>query len=462
MKILAVTVSDRKFFPGTLAAVNSFLHYHDEDPRLDLDVVVVSSGEYNEALTQPQIDLLKRSGKVRVMLHSEFAQPDRVLGAWQLKAYSPHDLSKDGAYDLVLGFDSDLVFASNTTDVMEQCLADGKWRGGKDGAGVDYGIDYADYGFSVPAHNVPYMSSSCYFCPLTETNRAILADWANKTDHARYGPQAKKIYPGHGDQGVLNACIYATTGMRNVELLDNATWSQHWVYEEHVVEWDGTVLFNYSVKRPMRTLHCGGSDKFWAKGHSDKRRTTEGSQRWGYAHWLWMLAMGPVSDWSETDPALVIADESSHIYRDLLFYHQLIEAMAPRFKHNWERLLWRWIARTTETNGQHRMMTMCGTGSMDQYIQLVSRLPDRSLVVEAGSYHGGSVVTLAMAMVGRHHEIWSVESFTGNLDNTVDGWPLPQISTYLANIKHKWPFLNINVIQLPGQFAGGEKGTGPF
>lgn len=443
-KVLAITVSDKNFFAGTLAAVNSFLHYNP-----NTDVLVVSSGEYNAPITDHQRNLL-RHPRVKVKDHTDFAKPGRVLGAWQLKAYAPADSCDE--YDLIIGFDSDLLFCSNVNDIIDLAIETGKFHGGKDGGGITYGVNYEPYGIS-SSELAPYMSTSCYFCPTTEVNKKILYSWAEKTNTAKYGPQEEKVYEGHGDQGVLNACIFAETKSENVSLLPNDAWSQHWVYEDHVVEWDGNSLKNFSTGKTMRTLHCGGSDKFWAPKHSEKRSTTGGSQRWGYAHFLRFLFLGECSNW-EFDPSLAIPDNQHHLFTDLLYYHQLIEVMEPNFADLYfEKVNWKLLDRITKKLGLRRAMSLCGDSSMDKYIELAASLPDRSTIVEVGSFHGGSIVTLAAALAGRRHTIWSVESFTGNLDNTVDGHPLSHLKDFVDTVKTKVPFLNINTMQLPGQLA---------
>ena len=63
------------------------------------------------------------------------------------------------------------------------------------------------------------------------------------------------------------------------------------------------------------------------------------------------------------------------------------------------------------------------------------------------------MATLAAAFPNQGHTFWSVESFTGNLNNTVDGHNLPQLNDYTKNLKENIPFLNVNTMQLPGQFA---------
>ena len=446
-RILAYTVSDRNFFTGTLAAVNSFLYYNKE---LNADVIVANSGEYNEPLSEAQIEMLTKAG-AKVMPHTDFAKEGRVLGAWQLKAYGPADLADK--YDLIIGFDSDLVFCSNIADMVEESLSTGLIMGGRDEVGEPvYDERFVHYGIEPSPNKTSFMSTSCYFLPVTEVNQKILQLWSVRSDTAAYGPQKEKVYHGHGDQGVLNATIYAETRHVNVRLLDNHTLSQHWAFDKDVVQWNGECLWNFSSNGRMRTLHSVATDKFWTKKCSERRETTGGSQRWSYAHFLNMLFLaGPVWD---KDPAAVIPEDQRHLLPDLINYHQLIRVMEPDFRQLYEnKLQWSWLHRLCTSVDQHRMMLLCGYGSMDRYIELVKTLPDKSLIVEAGSYIGGSIVTLAAALLARGHTIWSAESFTGNLDNTVDGWPLPTLKKYVQNTKSNLPFLNINIAQLPGQFA---------
>ncbi len=448
MKALFLTISDRMFFPGTLAAVNSILRYHP-----DARIAVVSSGEFNQPLTQPQIDLLRKGG-VSVHPHDRFQKAGRVLGAWQLKAYAASDLSE--GQDLLIGFDSDLIFCSNVSDVMQQCLVDGKFRGGADGNGTFYGDDYQPYGFSTPVRNPVYMSASCYFCPLTPPNRAILEDWAEKSNQACYGPQKAKVYPGHGDQGVLNAVIFAHTRSTNVELLPNRRWSQHWRYESDVIGFDGEHFLNHSDGgQRMRTFHCGGSDKFWTAKHSQTRRGTGQNQRWPYALFLDHLFLGPLSRWA-FDPLQVIPNKFSHLFQDFVFYHQLVRRTHADFHQRWNSIGHHLVGRCCESSGIRRFMTLNGDNSMDQYTRLAKQLPDRCKIAEIGSFVGGSILTLAIALLHKNPTLYSIESFMGNNDGKMDGGNLPTLAEYLRNIKEKFPFLNIHSIQLPSHLACDE------
>lgn len=447
MAPLFITVSDRRFFPGTLAAVNSLLTYHPE-----ADIAVVSSGQFNEPLTGPQTDLLRSAG-ISVCLHSDFERLGRVLGAWQLKAYAVCDLGRER--DIGVLFDSDLFFCGRVQDVIDQCLSDGKFRGGRDGDGNNYDGSYAPYGFETPAHNPVYMSTSCCFIPMTRENRRVVERWSACSDKGVYGPQEEKIFPGNGDQGLLNAVIFAANRAGNVELLANPLWSQHWTYESDVIDFEDGQLINRSAGGArQRAIHCGGSHKFWTREHSRLRRLSGQSQRWGYAAFLGHLFLGAASKW-DADPLLVIPCEYQHLLVDFAFYHELIRALRPDFAHQWPAIGHHWISRCVESAGVQRVMPFSGSSSMDRYIELARSLPPRSTVAEVGSFVGGSVVTLALALLDRDHRFFSIESFMGNGDNTVDGGALPSLDQYVCNVKSAFAFLNISSVQLPSHLAAG-------
>jgi predicted O-methyltransferase YrrM len=451
MRTLFLTVSDYMFFPGTLAAVNSILRYHPEGK-----IAVVSSGLYNHSLNQRQIAMLQSVG-VSVFPHDFYEKPGRVLGAWQLKAYAANDLSKDN--DMIVGFDSDLILCAPVYDVIQDCMQDGKFRGGKDEGLLNkgslvYGKEYGTYGFDTPATNPVYMSTSLYFCPLTDENRVVLRDWSEKSDFATYGPQEKKIYPGYGDQGVLNAVIYAHTRSRNVELLPNRLWSQHHTFKSDVIGFDGCNLVNLSMGgAQMRSLHSTATPKFWTAKHSEERRSGLGlNQRWSYAAFLDFLFLGEGSVWN-FDPNEVIPQRFSHLYRDFVYYHQLVNELHPKFSERWRSIGWNWIQRCCKSNSVRRMMPLNGNGSMDKYINLAEQVPDGGICVEVGSYVGGSVITLALALLGRHIRCFSVESFMGNNNGTVDGLALPGLDEFIDNVSVKFPFLDVFPVQLPSTLA---------
>ena len=434
---LWLTVSDRRFFPGTLATINSILRFHP-----DAEIAVVESGVFNQPLSEPQRKLLLAQG-ITIHEANEFAKPGRVLGAWQLKAYAACDLS-DGR-DLIIGIDSDAVLCSNVDDVAQMSLADGKFRGGKDGNGTGYGTNYAPYGFEVPVRNPSYMSTSLYFAPITDMNRAILEVWAACCDTAVFGPQKEKVFPGHGDQGVLNAVIYKQTRGQNLELLENHLFSQHGVYWTDVIQFEeGRVLNHTAGRQPMRGLHCGGTEKFWSPRHRERLLTTGQSQVWSYAYWLWHLWFGKATDLT-IDPMQWMPEESRHLCQDLAYYYDLVEAVEPDpVRQKWALVSDAVLDRLVE--GVPRLMSL--GSSMTKYIELARALPDYANIVEVGSYRGGSVVTLAVALLHKRVRVTALEPFTGSLNGTMDGRELPVPREYFQNVKGRFPHLNVNTIQL--------------
>ena len=435
--VLWITVSDRRFFPGTLATINSILRFHP-----DAEIAVVESGIFNEPLSQPQKHLLTSRG---ISIHGaeRFARPGRVLGAWQLKAYAACDLSM--GRKMVIGIDSDAVLCGGVSDLIQASMADGKFRGGKDGTEQTYGNDYAPYGFPVPVRNPCYMSTSLYFVPLNATNRAIMDEWATCCDTAAFGPQKTKQFQGHGDQGVLNALLFKHTRSENVELLDNHLFSQHWVYWKDIIQFANGQVLNYSVGgTPMRALHCGGSEKFWDRRHGERLLGNAQNQVWSYAYWLSHLWFGAASD-LKIDPFQWLPPESRHLCGDLVYYYDLLEAIdTTRVRQGWASISDAVLGRLVD--GIPRLMSL--GSSMTKYIELAKSLPDHANIVEVGSYLGGSVVTLAAALLHKGARVTSVEPFTGSLNGTVDGRHLPVPSEYMHNVKGRFPHLNVNSIQL--------------
>lgn len=169
MKCIFITVTDRAFFPGTLATVNSILNFHPSIP-----IIVVQNDRL--PLTLPQIGLLRQSPQISVVNSASLARDGRYINAWELKAYAAYDLCE--GHDVVVGIDSDCVLCGPVDDQVRQAHESGGWLGGKDGAGADYGDDYRAYGMQTPAKNPKYMSTSLFFCAVTPANRKILARWA--------------------------------------------------------------------------------------------------------------------------------------------------------------------------------------------------------------------------------------------------------------------------------------------
>lgn len=435
----AVTVSDRKFFPGTLATVNSLLRFHP-----GLPVFVVDNG-----LTEPQKMLLDRGG-ARVVPAARFMRPGRHIGPWELKAYAAAELARE--CDVLIGIDSDCIVCGALGDMIARCAKDAKWLGGQDGEWVCHDASYAAYGIRPGTRNSKYMSTSLYFCPVREGTMRQLDRWAECCAAAVFNGRGP--YPGHGDQGVLNAVLFADGASENVELLPNTLWSQHWEYWQTVVYHGDGRLINARVGEPQRSLHCGGAEKFWAAEHSRRVATSNPSQLPGYAWFLAMLWFGECSD-RTVDPFAWLPEESWHLVDDLVKWFSIVCAVLPEARRDW-RPSNAFLERAVR--GVRRAMSF-GT-SLDSYLALARTLRDGGKLVEVGSCEGGSILPVAISLLDRDVVCYSVESFTGNLDGTFDGWELPSPTRYVENAHHRFPHLRL--ISLPGrsrdvaaQFADG-------
>ena len=315
--VLFVTVTDRAFFAGTVACVNSVYHHHP-----DARVVVVQHEEVG--LNDAQFRILEEGG-VEVLGSSKFAGGGRYMGAWELKAYAACDLAD--RCGLIVGLDSDLVLCSNVDDVIARAYGSGRFTGGRDGDGVDYDASYEPYGIAPGSRNPNYMSTSIYFCATTPENRASLRSWADYTNRALYNGRGP--CPGHGDQGVLNSVLFAERGPVAVDLLDNAAWSQHWCYwEDRVVFERGTFRNTSAGGVPQRSFHCGGTDKFWEPGHRERVTTTNPTQALNYAWWLYLLWFGRCRDWS-IDPFEYLPARARHACGDLVSFLGMMRSFDP-------------------------------------------------------------------------------------------------------------------------------------
>jgi len=426
-----ITVTDYDFFPGTLATVASIREFVPE-----ADVFVVQNDRH--PLTAPQVACLERNEKVHLLRSSRFDSARRHINAWELKAYAAHDLCED--YDVIAGIDSDCLLCAKVDDVTRQCLVSGGFLGGQDGGGADYDESYRVYGIKTPARNPRYMSTSLYFCAVNDANRGVLRRWAECCSAAIFN--ATGPHPGHGDQGVLNAVLFAENGAQTVELLDNRLWSQHWVYWDSIIEARGNEFFNRSANgQRQRAFHCGGAEKFWSKEHSDRVLNGNPLQTYPYVWFLAMLWFGSCRDWS-VDPYQYLPPASHHLAEDLVHFLPQILQIRPAARCLWNELCDPMIDRLL--NGIPRALSL-GGGSMSEVIDLVASNEWMRRYVEIGSYEGGSILTLGLRFANRDVDFYSVESFMGNLDGTTDGHRLPSRQQYLHNLR-RYPGLRVKLV----------------
>jgi hypothetical protein len=429
MKVIVMTVSDRRFFPGTLATVNSVYRFHGDE----YEVVVVDNG-----LIEPQRKLL-RDGGVRLLPAAE-AAGERYAGPWELKAHAARALA--GGCDVLVGIDSDCVLAAPIGDVVAAAAETGRWYGGKDGDGQHYGDDYGVYGIDVPAFNGRYMSTSLYVCAATPANRAALDRWSSHCDRAVFNGRGP--YPGHGDQGVLNAVLYAAGRGDDVELLPNELWSQHWVYWESTIVVEDGVPINVTYDgRPQRAIHVGGTEKFWSTGHqamlaSHPKRVTN------YAWFLSLLWFGRCGDWS-VDPHDYIPTESHHVIGDLARHHHLIVAAWPGTRERWTPSAAMLERMAGGTHGRPRP----GEG-LGEHLRLARLVPIGGRIAYAGSCEDAPVAAIAIAIAVLHREVvvYSVEPLPG--DGNEDGDARrPSGRTDLDEARGRFPHLRL--ISTPGR-----------
>ncbi|QDU11420.1 class I SAM-dependent methyltransferase [Gimesia aquarii] len=433
-----ITVTDYAFFPGTLATVNSVLHYH---PDSSIHVIV----NENNPLTAPQMECLKTDDHVKLISSQELEKNSRFINAWELKAYACEDLCE--GYDVVIGIDSDCLLCSNVDDVIERCHQSGGFLGGADGTGTDYGIKYQIYGIDAPVHNPKYMSTSLFFCAVTDENQRILKQWSECCNAAEFNGQGS--HPGHGDQGVLNAILFAEGRTQDIELLPNHLWSQHWVYWNSIISFLGNQFINCSQEdAPQRSFHCGGAEKYWSKSHRERIFNGYALQTYPYVWFLTMFWFGKCSHW-KMDPFQYLPEASHHLVQDLIDFLPQIIQLYPESRILWEELEEPILERIV--NGVHRILSL-GGGSMSEVIELVKNNPGIKRYAEVGSYEGGSIMTLGVRFANRDLDFYSVESFMGNLDGTMDGHQLPSRSRYLETLS-RFPSVRVKLIPGDSRYA---------
>ncbi|HEY5814596.1 MAG TPA: class I SAM-dependent methyltransferase, partial [Terrimicrobiaceae bacterium] len=337
---------------------------------------------------------------------------------WELKAYAAHDLCE--GYDVLVGIDSDCLLCSSVDDQLEHCLRSAGFLGGQDGSGVDYGPAYSIYGIPTPSRNRRYMSTSLFFCAVNQENRRLLRRWTESCNAAEFNGRGS--YPGHGDQGVLNAVLYAENKSANVELLANAIWSQHWAYWDSIIEFRDHVFVNRSWGgERQRAFHCGGAEKFWEKSHRDRVIGENSLQTWPYVWFLAMFFFGSCHNWS-MDPLQYLPPGSHHLVDDLVQFLPQIFQIYPASRSLWEELGDPMIDRLLA--GVPRLMSL-GGGNLSELFDLLGKYRHARRFVEIGGYEGGSILALALRFANRDIDFFTVESFMGNMDGKMDGNRLP-------------------------------------
>jgi len=425
-----ITVTDYNFFPGTLATVNSVRAFAPE-----ADIFVVQNDKLS--LSAPQCACFEGIDRVRLLPSAAFAGRGRYMNAWELKAYAMHDLCT--GYDVIVGIDSDCLLCAPVDAEIVRCREQGGFLGGQDGDGAAYDASYKIYGITTPARNPRYMSTSLFFCAVNDSNRRILRRWADCCNAAVFNGTGQ--HPGHGDQGVLNAVLFAADRSSRVVLLDNRLWSQHWIFWDTTIEYCGGVFLNRSADGlAQRAMHCGGAEKYWVAEHRDRVLTTNPLQTYPYVWFLAMFWFGAYRNW-RTDPYQILPPASHHLVEDLVNFLPQIMQVYPAARDLWDGVTDQLIDRAF--NGIPRAMSL-GGGSLSELMALIAERPAIRRYVEIGSYEGGSILALALRFANRDITFHSVESFMGNLDGTMDGHALPSRQNFLDNLA-RYPGLRVHL-----------------
>ena len=392
----------------------------------------------NASISGAQAECFRENSRVRLIHSSELAGENRHLYPWELKAYAAHDLCE--GYDVLVGIDSDCLLCSPVDDQFERCIRCAGFLGGQDGDGVDYGPTYGVYGIPTPGRNSRYMSTSLYFCAVNQENKRLLRRWTECCNAAEFNGRGS--YPGHGDQGVLNAVLYAENQSANVHLLPNALWSQHWVYWESIIEFRDHAFFNRSFAgEKQRSFHCGGTEKFWERSHRDRLIGGHSRQTLPYVWFLTMLFFGSCRNWS-IDPFQYLPPASHHLADDLVQFLPQIFQIYPEARSLWEEVSDPMINRVL--TDIPRALSL-GGGSLSEVFGLIVAHPQARRFVEIGGYEGGSILALALRFANRDIDFFSVESFMGNMDGTMDGYPLPSRARFVENLA-RFPTLRAKLV----------------
>ena len=433
IKSLFITVTDSNFFPGTIATVNSILMFH---PQAEICVV------FNEKqlLFPKQCQILESCPNIRLLSSSDFEGSGRYINAWELKAYAAYDLCN--GYDVIVGIDSDCILCSAVDDIIARCHKNGGFLGGKDGNFEEniYDTRYEVYGIETPQRYDKYMSTSLYFCAVTNTNRATLKRWARCSAQADYNGQGP--YPGHGDQGILNALLFAEDKQARVELLDNQLWSQHRTNFLSIIGFDQGKFINISAdKKQQRSFHSVDYEKYWRLEHRNIILESNNLQTYPYVWFLTLLWFGQCRDW-DVDPFEYLPEYAQHLVDDLLLFLSQIFQIYPSARALWDEIGDSMIDRMT--SGIFQFLTLQG-GVVSELIGLISSNRQIRRYVEIGAYVGGSLLPLAIRFANRDISFTGVESFMGNFEETMDGWPLPSRKACMENFA-RFPSQNARLV----------------
>jgi hypothetical protein len=228
---------------------------------------------------------------------------------------------------------------------------------------------------------------------------------------------------------------------RPLEMLDARLWCPRESHWDSIIDFRDGRFVNVSAScQPQRMFHSGDAHQFWARTHRDRVLDTHALQTYPYVWFLAMLWFGRCADWS-LDPHEYLPDASRHVFDDLVHFLPQVMQVLPRARHAWNALSDPMITRALD--GIPRCLVL--GDSMSDVLALVNVHPWIRRYVEIGSYEGGSILALGLRFLNRDIDFYAVESFTGSLDGTMDGLPLPSRRRFLDHLG-RFPGLRVRLV----------------
>jgi len=260
-----VITADDRYFPGLWALLNSINAYHGGELRTFVVSVGFSADSFDALKTHPL-------GSSLTLIDSrDFPYPPG--GAWEAKQCVLSYLA--GSVVTACLLDADLVLLSRLDDVF--AFGDkGRIVTSQDGQ-EPFGFDErcAVYSPSLVGTRFPYFNSG-FLCLNLRKHWDLVALWEFTSRFAGYSSGGGKPFgfPGHGDQGLLNAIASLLNKQSDIELLPEAIWcnSTGWSRNETVdiasIEGGRLNVTHRRLNTRQRLLHSSGP-KWW---------TSEGSK----------------------------------------------------------------------------------------------------------------------------------------------------------------------------------------
>ena len=226
-----------------------------------------------------------------------------------------------------------------------------------------------------------------------------------------------------------------------LKCFDTRLWCPREAHWQSVIDFrDGRFLNLSASGQRQRMFRSGDAHPFWSRAHRDRILDDHSLQTYPYVWFLAMLWFGRCADWS-LDPYEYLPEASRHLFGDLVHFLPQVMQVLPRARYAWNALSDPMITRALD--GIPRCLVL--GDSMSDVLALVDVHPWIRRYVEIGSYEGGSILPLALRFLNRDIDFYAVESFMGNLDGTVDGFPLPSRRRFLDHLG-RFPGLRVRFV----------------